>query len=552
MAVALKVNEHSLIQNLRFAFSKGTTYLSELLQNARRAGASKIELTIDWQAGQVDVVDDGAGISDLQKVLSIAESGWGPEIMETETPYGMGFLSCLFAASHVTIVSKAQRIAFYTRDALDFSDIPVETLELPEQASWTLVQLNGVKNIPDVEGIKHMVAGFPIPVFLNGVELPRPHSIEGRGFLKTEVGLVSMPMNPYGSCAVYLQGLPVRIGMHDPVWASQRNVVHLDTTRFMGRIPDRDSVVDPDVAKEAVRSVLRQLWVEKMTRIGKQAITKDVAFQRGVLRDKGAEFLGFKELRPLLNQFVVLPPQIIFGAFIIFARDRAAGEMEVSSFTKSDVEFGVEGAVLVDSDLDFSDDDNNDNEMAIKALLRHQKIQLIDTTQLDSEHWVFPHLLSHPEKVQWTASQLSESVRVQMVYFNKLSVSLCDSITVSADFRVGNNQTRNMTAEIDDYPLYQSSVGLLVPAKSNGCDGARQAFTYLDEGDDLDESAMEKDDEVISRHVQALRHPDPAKLLQTILHSDVALNEYAQLAGHRFEVSIQKNGQLDYVHVITG
>lgn len=547
MSVALKVNEQSLIQNLRFAFSKGTTYLSELLQNARRAGASKIELTIDWKAGQVDVVDDGAGIADLQKVLSIAESGWGPEIMETETPYGMGFLSCLFAASHVTIVSKAQRIAFYTKDALDFSDIPVETLDLHSHSAYTLVQLDGVKNIPDEQDIKHMVAGFPIPVFLNGRELPRPHSIEGRGFRKTEVGLISMPRSPNSECQVYLQGLPVNIGMFNFPSASIHNVVHLDTTRFMGRIPDRDTVVDPQAAKDAVIAAMTELWVEKFTRIGQQAIGKDVDFQRQVLRVHGAEFLKYEELRPLLNDFVVLPPQIIEGAIEIFSLQSDAQVTDVFSFTKSDVESGMDGAVLFDSDDLWIDDDC---QLALKALLMQQRIQIIHTAGLDSEHWVWAHLLSHPTHIQSAAAQCSDEVRIALTY-GRMMATLCDSITVAAEFRVGYKEIRTITAEIKDYPLFQSCHGLLVPAESSGCYGARQVSSYLEDNGDFDEETMERDDEIVSRHVQALRHPDPAKLLQEVLRSDVPLHEYTQLWGKRFEVAIQENGQLDFVRLIT-
>ena len=548
MSIALKVNEQSLIQNLRFAFSKGTTYLSELLQNARRAGASKIELTIDWKAGQVDVVDDGAGIADLQKVLSIAESGWGPEIMETETPYGMGFLSCLFAASHVTIVSKAQRIAFYTKDALGFSDIAVETLDLHSHSAYTLVQLDGVENIPDDQDIQHMVAGFPIPVFLNGRELPRPHSIEGRGFRKTEVGLISMPLSPSGYCAVYLQGLPVSIGLNNFPTASIRNVVHLDTARFMGRIPDRDTVVDPQAAKAVVIAAMTELWVEKFTRIGKQAIGKDVDFQRQVLRVHGAEFLHYEEFRPLLNDFVVLPPQIIDGAIEIFALNSDAQVTEVFSFTKSDVESGVDGAVLFDGDDLWIDDD--DCQLALKALLMQQKIQIIHTAGLDSGHWVWAHLLSHPTHIQSTATQCSDEVRIALTD-GRMKVTLCDSITVSAEFRVGHKETRAITAEIKDYPLFHSCLGLLVPAASSGCYGARQAVSYQEFGEGVDEETMERDDEIVSRYVQALRHPDPAKLLQEVLRSDVPLYEYTQLAGKRFEVAIQENGQLDFVRLIT-
>ena len=40
---ALRVNQEKLVNNLRFSFTNATSVLAEMLQNARRAGATKVE-----------------------------------------------------------------------------------------------------------------------------------------------------------------------------------------------------------------------------------------------------------------------------------------------------------------------------------------------------------------------------------------------------------------------------------------------------------------------------------------------------------------------------
>jgi len=40
---ALRVNQEKLVNNLRFSFTNATNVVSELMQNARRAGATLVE-----------------------------------------------------------------------------------------------------------------------------------------------------------------------------------------------------------------------------------------------------------------------------------------------------------------------------------------------------------------------------------------------------------------------------------------------------------------------------------------------------------------------------
>jgi hypothetical protein len=78
----------------------------EILQNARRAGATQV--TITNEKGLVTVRDNGTGIDDFSKLLDLGDSDWDQAMEEAEDPAGVGVF-CL-APRKVTICSKQKRI----------------------------------------------------------------------------------------------------------------------------------------------------------------------------------------------------------------------------------------------------------------------------------------------------------------------------------------------------------------------------------------------------------------------------------------------------------
>jgi len=73
----------------------------EILQNARRAGAT--EVRIANKDGFVTVQDNGSGIEDFQKLLDLGGSGWNEKMEAGEDPAGVGLFS--LAPREVSIVS---------------------------------------------------------------------------------------------------------------------------------------------------------------------------------------------------------------------------------------------------------------------------------------------------------------------------------------------------------------------------------------------------------------------------------------------------------------
>ena len=75
----------------------------EALQNSRRAGATRVRISVGQPAPQaaetgeteciVSVADDGAGIADPAVLLSFGENGWSDELVRREDAAGFGFAS---------------------------------------------------------------------------------------------------------------------------------------------------------------------------------------------------------------------------------------------------------------------------------------------------------------------------------------------------------------------------------------------------------------------------------------------------------------------------
>ena len=103
--IRARVHDSALKRVTRFFASTLYDIFTETLQNARRAGATRVRVTI--AAGQstdcapepsetsltVTVADDGAGIEDPAVLLSFGENGWNDDMVAREDAAGMGILS---------------------------------------------------------------------------------------------------------------------------------------------------------------------------------------------------------------------------------------------------------------------------------------------------------------------------------------------------------------------------------------------------------------------------------------------------------------------------
>jgi len=120
MKVKSVVNSPKLLQDTAAMFSNGTKYLTELAQNARRAGATQIHITTG--ANFVEIMDNGSGVADFANLIGVATSKWGDDVQD-ESPYGIGFLACIFAAEKVTVTSDEHTMTVTAMEVIEQREV---------------------------------------------------------------------------------------------------------------------------------------------------------------------------------------------------------------------------------------------------------------------------------------------------------------------------------------------------------------------------------------------------------------------------------------------
>ena len=272
----LEVSEQNLVKNMVYSFSERTTVLKELLQNCRRAGATRIELNIDLDAKLISVRDNGSGIKDMQDLLKIANSGWDQKIKNEESAFGMGWISCLFSCDEVYVASNHTFMEFKTKDVLDFKG--VNEGELIESITGTLVELRGCENTlkgkskNEVDSIvSHICMGFPVDVYFNGVLQDSKYSIKNDlNFKETDIGEIGV----YGDVSqvssfrgtgfnfqAYLQGFFIARSLNQ---GNDFLVIHLDQNKFKGTMPDRNSLHNATESVKIIKEALNSFFREKI------------------------------------------------------------------------------------------------------------------------------------------------------------------------------------------------------------------------------------------------------------------------------------------------
>ena len=216
-SIRASVHKNAVQRVAQFFDASTQQIVDELVQNARRAGASRIEAWTD--SSSLIVNDDGCGITDPETVLAFGKSAWNEEINRIEHPAGMGLYS--LARLRTRIESRAietqaggQPPAWAMNlDLAAFTgkrDIAVETTtDGPRpHGTRTIVQCSDTGSFETA--IRRAALYGPVTIFLNGNRLlqrrfmaPAMHVEEWRGlrigvFMYSGSGLHDWELNFHG------------------------------------------------------------------------------------------------------------------------------------------------------------------------------------------------------------------------------------------------------------------------------------------------------------------------------------------------------------------
>lgn len=206
--IATAVAPETIARVTRLFNNTAFDVVTELLQNARRAGALAVAVVI--QTGGPDtllhIADDGHGIADPASIVTLGRSGWSEETRRAEDPAGMGVFSLAGRDVIIRSWSRPDRqgwmahipaSAWETSRPIAVSPDPIAsgtaiTVRVPE--AW-------LKSLAD--DIARAAKHYPLPVTLNGDMLPREDWLKQADYIEewngTRIGVFNKPPSHYSS-----------------------------------------------------------------------------------------------------------------------------------------------------------------------------------------------------------------------------------------------------------------------------------------------------------------------------------------------------------------
>lgn len=521
MEIQVRINSEGALRNQRYAFTDRFTLVSELLQNARRAGATLIEVSHDEPSRTLRVRDNGRGLGDFQKLLTFHESGWDQDLQRQEQPFGVGFSKCLYASTRCIVTSGGLEADIDTAAALAHASVPVRPSAVGVHPG-TIVELYGV----DLEGLHRrigpMCRGFPVPVEFNGRLIPRPDATDasnGDGFHDTPVGAVRLSGSVDGRCSVRtrvcLQGFcvnrrPSHLDEHD-----DSNVVHLDPARHLARLPDRDRLIDEDTQLKAVDEAVTHLWRRILLhRKGSLPAAEFVETFYGAMHMwKHLDLLDDVPVLPrVLCDTITYPVQEAFPS-------RDFMEPLASAPTREEVESGRLRLVSLDAPSDES--------MADWMLAWSLKMVVFDAHVLGPGHWVHAHvreLSARDVSVRAVGETLRTRLEGRWLWAD---VVLCERVRLEAG---------GETVELEEDGLAHEGTLFIPAGECSGC-AVQQASDFVDSDGHWHEDDMEADTAMLAELIHRMRASDPVSTLRAMLER-LNLERFPVMVGRTFRLSV--------------
>lgn len=274
--IATAVAPETITKVTRLFNNTAYDVVCELFQNARRAGAKDIAVTIigAGDASYLQVVDDGHGIADPASMVTLGRSGWSDDTRRAEDPAGMGVFS--LAGRDVIIRSYSQpdrqgwmahipALAWATSRPIAISpdSIPYGTsitIRMPEQWLATIER-----------DVAAAALHLPVAVSLNDEQQPRKDWLADAVHVEvwngTRIGILNVSASQHSVKDPSLNFHGVTIPCHLPHvketdrgahWVARVDIVNAPEVQLV--LPARKEVVENDGIAALRRSVQCALY----------------------------------------------------------------------------------------------------------------------------------------------------------------------------------------------------------------------------------------------------------------------------------------------------
>lgn len=406
----LEINENNMVRVLRDTFSKNTNIFTEMIQNARRAGATKVYVDANPDKRIITFIDDGEGIKDFQKLFTLAESGYSEEVVESENPFGLGFLSAVFRAKKIKIASGAYECEFKCKELLDGKSIG-EPTKIDTPVSGTVLTLLFPKDINVLQLLPEtptkLLSSFPLEVFINNT-LYGGHTPNKDYLVETSIGVVDTTViqgksqvHLKDTLELYYQYLPInpgrdsltRVGWkHSNTYRTLHNVdsmplyLHNDTKV---RMPERDYILEPEKIKKGSyilwNIILDQMKKDLESFTDKEFVLKwfNFIFQNVTYIQRGSTIHA--ECKKLFNNIPVVTGVLFSTSELILPSSETMWDIESKDYsqdlyTKSDLE-----AKAIITLNDERQEDIHNVDLVLTQVLDGF---LCNIDKLDPDHWL--------------------------------------------------------------------------------------------------------------------------------------------------------------------
>lgn len=527
--IRAKSDTRSLLSALSKTFTNSTTFIGELLQNARRAKATRIEVTI--ADDYFEIADNGIGIADFSKLLSIAISGWGADVQQEDQPYGLGFLSVVYAAARLEVVSLGTRFTATREQILGLENVGLEPLGNP--TIGTTIRMSEVGMTADVlsHALGRFARGFPVPIIANGEEMLRSHSPDVLELVDTPYGKATPDVvigHEVG--AFYLQGLPIR--MHPSMHAS-RGVVHLDPLQYSGRLPDRNELCQADAARARFVKQWRETAIRTLLEIAGTMDEQEFVTKYGERLDS----LERGESTRTLNRFNHLPKTWV-KTYTESPRKREVCDENGMKWPTSAVSretIKSQGAYQIG----WSEASPMDSELIAEHVLFANNKRVVIANP--KGHWINQErVMLHVDKIELVKGEVIATETTQ-IHYADVDVVLVKTLEARLTTPVKG------LPEITPIPFhYKEETGELFVSEAHADDTygiIYQVSDFMDgDSDAWDEDAEIESQSRVESTIRALRHNDPASLLDAVLRSGLPWRVPEMLKQNRFQVVFDHNG----------
>ncbi|NKE71296.1 hypothetical protein [Candidatus Manganitrophus noduliformans] len=532
-SIKIDVNLNAMMKNFGEVFSGDRIWIRELLQNARRAGATRINIHTDRSDPNYFRIDDnGSGIADFQSLLTLGGSGWEPEVIERENPFGLGFYAALYAAVTVEIRSRGRRAVLHSGRILSGEPVALQPFDIQ---SGTSIVLHLKKSIVDAgkenrigklkEALEAIVRGFPVPVYLNAESLKRPYALDVWKGLRFDLpdGVALVELNPEFDSTTkgvtFLQGLIISSAEDGlRTWPNfsrngMRVYMHLQGDRWLVRVPDRDRLYQSNDTSERIRALQ-----EKVVEAAADHIKTSGEAQKYF--DCLLEWGCYEVIRdlpiPASRWGQLIAPMHLRHYEYEDQEDSFGPPVEIPGAGK-DLRF------LKDRSILFPSEETLDHLYAMYAF----ELPILDTWN-DPDHWFskspFGEEIEVFYKRKVSASANQSNIVAEGAWWGK-QVVVCKQFSLTLE-GYGTKEISEDTFLNDTFWIIDRPMGWGYPID--------QAFYFQTEGDDFDESGFDAAMENFRANLAIIKK-DPSALIAS------ALREYAEaLEGGRFVVEAKQ------------